>query len=177
MATVYRRRRSIFSGLLLILIGTVLLIRTLGGSSAIWQVFWRWWPLVFIVWGLAKLYDHFMAQKTGETAPPTVSAGEVLLVLLLFGVLGGAYIRDWGVNRSGGEDWFNFDGVPWGNTYTFTEEVPVQKVPPNANIILRTTHGNITVHAEDAAEIKLTARKTSRGDNEEEGKNVRTRCT
>jgi hypothetical protein len=170
MANIYPRRRSIFSGLLLILIGGLFLARNFGSALPIWNILWRWWPLVFIVWGLAKLYDHFMAQRTGEIAPPTISAGEILLVLLLFGVIGGAYIRDWGINHSGGDDWFNFDGGPWGSTYTFTEEVPAQKVPANAHIVLRTMRGNITVHAEDAAEIKLTARKTARGDNEEGGK-------
>jgi hypothetical protein len=162
-----RRRRSIFSGLLLILIGALFLARNYGTGSQVWLIMERWWPLIFILWGIAKLYDHFMAQRTGEVAPPTVSAGEVLIVLLLLAVVGGVWIRDWGINHSG--DWDN--GPLFGNTYTFTEEVPAQKIPANAHIILRTTRGNITVHAEDAAEIKATARKTTRGDNEEEGKN------
>ncbi len=162
-----RRRRSIFSGLLLIAIGALFLARNFGAAPQIWEVLWRWWPMVFILWGIAKLYDHFMAQHTGEAAPPTVSAGEVLLVLLVFALIGGVWIRDWGVNHSGD---FEDGEIFFGNTYTFTEEVPVQKVPANAHIVLRTTRGNITVHAEDAAEIKVTARKTARGDNEEEGK-------
>ncbi|MFZ0820457.1 MAG: DUF4097 family beta strand repeat-containing protein [Candidatus Acidiferrales bacterium] len=167
MANAYPRRRSIFSGLLLILIGALFLARNYG--STLPNILFRWWPMIFILWGVAKLYDHFMAQRTGESAPPTVSAGEVLLVLLLFGVIGGVWIRDWGVNHSGGEDWFDFG--PWGgSSYTFTEEVPSQKVPANAHIVLSTTRGSITVHAEDAAEIKVTARKTARADSEEEGK-------
>jgi hypothetical protein len=164
-----RRRRSIFSGLLLILIGALFLARNYGTGSQVWLIMERWWPLIFILWGIAKLYDHFMAQRTGEVAPPTVSAGEVLLVLLLLAVVGGVWIRDWGVNHS--DDWFDNGGPFFGNTYTFTEEVPAQKIPANAHIILRTTRGSITVHAEDAAEIKATARKSARGDNEEEGKN------
>ncbi|HEV3221135.1 MAG TPA: DUF4097 family beta strand repeat-containing protein [Candidatus Acidoferrales bacterium] len=168
MANVYpRRRRSIFSGLLLIVIGALFLAHNFNADLPIWNVLWRWWPIVFILWGVAKLYDHFMAQRSGEVAPPTVSAGEILLVLLLLGVLGGAWIRDWGVNHSGA---FEDGGIFFGNTYSFTEEVPVQKIPANAHVVLRTTRGNITVHSEDAAEIKVTARKTARGDNEEEGK-------
>jgi hypothetical protein len=168
MANIYPRRRSIFSGLLLILIGALFLARNYGTGQQIWDILYRWWPLVFILWGVAKLYDHFMAQRTGEAAPPTVSAGEILLVLLLLAVIGGVRIRDWGINHSGGDDWFDFD--VWGSNYSFTEDVPAQKVPANAHVILRTTRGNITVHAEDASEIKFTARKTARGDNEQEGK-------
>jgi hypothetical protein len=169
MANVYPRRRSIFSGLLLILIGALFLARNYGSTLPIWNIIWRWWPMVFILWGVAKLYDHFMAQRTGEAAPPTVSAGEIVLVLLLLAVIGGARIRDWGINHSTGDDIFD---IPWtGSTFVFNEEVPIQKVPANAHVVLRTTRGSITVHAEDAAEIKVSARKTARGDSEEEGKN------
>jgi len=166
MANLYPRRRSIFSGLLLILIGALLLARTLGGSSAIWNVLWRWWPLVFIVWGLAKLYDHFIAQRTGETAPPTISAGEILLVFLLLGVIGGTWIRDWGGTH------FDFSDTDWPFTesYSFTEDVPAQKAPANAHIVLRTTRGSITVHAEDAPEIKVSAQKSAHGENEQDAK-------
>lgn len=170
MANVYPRRRSIFSGLLLMLIGALLLARTMGSTLPIWNILWRWWPLVFILWGVTKLYDHFRAQRTGEAAPPTVSGGEIILVLVLLAVLGGVWVRDWGVNHSNGDDFLDF-GPFGGSTYVFNEEVPIQKVPANAHIDLRTARGSITVHAEDAAEIKISARKTARGDNEGDGKN------
>ena len=100
MATINpRHRRSIFSGLLLIIIGALLLSHNFGGSLPAWEILRQWWPLVFILWGLTKLYDHFMAQRTGEPAPPTVSAGEVILVLLLLAVIGGLGIIDWGTNH------------------------------------------------------------------------------
>jgi DUF4097 and DUF4098 domain-containing protein YvlB len=166
MANAYPRRRSIFSGLLLILIGAMFLARNYGSGQQVWVIFERWWPMVFILWGVAKLYDHFIAQRTGEPAPPTVSAGEILLVLLLFAVVGGVWIRDWGVTHYNGEDWFDFGG----SSYTFTEDVPAQKVPANAHIVIHATRGSITVHADDAPEIKVSARKTSHGDTEEEGK-------
>src|SRR5580704_19122998 len=99
MTSGYPRRRSIFSGLLLIIVGGLLLVHELGGHLPAWQLLEKWWPLIFILWGLAKLYDHFMAQRTGQVAPPTISAGEVVLVLLLLAVIGGVGIFDWGSNH------------------------------------------------------------------------------
>jgi DUF4097 and DUF4098 domain-containing protein YvlB len=157
MASGYpRHRRSIFSGLLLILIGGLFLIHNFGGRLPIWRLLERWWPLIFILWGLAKLYDHFMAQRTGETAPPTISAGEILLVLLLLAVVGGAGIFEWGSNHPNrGEILF-----PWDQSYSFTENVPVVSVPANAQITVRTTRGNITLTGDDISEIRVTARKS-----------------
>jgi DUF4097 and DUF4098 domain-containing protein YvlB len=160
MANVYPRRRSVFSGLLLILIGGLFLLHNFGAKLPIWALLRRWWPLVFILWGLTKLYDHFRARQTGEAAPPTVTAGEIILVLLLVGLVGGAGIVEWGQNR-------NFD-FPWQETYSYTEDVPARPVPKNAQITIRTTHGNITVHAEETAEIRVTARKNAHADNETE---------
>src|SRR5580704_5707318 len=165
MASGYpRRRRSIFSGLLLILIGGLFLIHNFGGRLPIWRLLERWWPLIFILWGLAKLYDHFMAQKSGETAPPTISAGEVLLVLLLFVVVGGAGIAEWGSNHPNrGEILF-----PWDQSYSFAENVPAVNVPANAQITVRTNRGNITVTADDIPQIRVTARKTANAENQSE---------
>src|SRR5882724_2071803 len=164
MATGYPRRRSIFSGLLLIIVGGLLLIQRLGGHLPVWQIFRQWWPLVFILWGLSKLYDHFVAQQKGEPSPPTVSAGEVFLVLLLLPVIGGTGIVDWGLNHPNrGEILF-----PWSESYSFTETVPPQNVPAKAQVSVRTSRGNISVTADDTPQIRVTARKTASASSESE---------
>jgi DUF4097 and DUF4098 domain-containing protein YvlB len=163
MASGYpRHRRSIFSGLLLILIGGLFLIHNFGGRLPIWSLLEHWWPLIFILWGLAKLYDHLRAQQTGEVAPPTISAGEILLVLLLLAVVGGAGIFEWGSNHPNRSEIL----FPWEQSYSFTENVPVVNVPANAQITVRTTRGNITVNADDTPQIRVTARKTATAENE-----------
>src|SRR5580693_7935924 len=131
MANTYpRHRRSIFSGLLLIIIGALLLSHNFGGSLPAWEILRRWWPLVFILWGLTKLYDHFMAQRTGEPAPPTISAGEVFLVLLLLAVIGGVGIVDWGSNHANRGDIFGM----FNQSYPFTESVPPQAIPAKSQV-------------------------------------------
>ena len=157
-----RHRRSIFSGLLLIIIGALLLSHNFGGSLPAWQILRQWWPLVFILWGLAKLYDHFMAQRTGEPAPPTISAGEVLLVLLLLAVIGGLGIIDWGTNHPNRGDIFSL----WNQSYSFTESVPPQAVAANSRVTVRTARGDVTVTADDTQQITVTARKSANAESE-----------
>ncbi len=49
------RRRSIFSGLLLILLGALFLMHNFHYGFPIWRILERWWPLLFIIWGVSKL--------------------------------------------------------------------------------------------------------------------------
>jgi hypothetical protein len=166
MATNYpRRRRSIFSGLLLILAGALLLSHQFGGSRPAWQLLEKWWPLIFILWGLAKLYDHFEAQRTGQIAPPTISAGEVFLVLAVLAVVGGVGIFDWGSNHPNRGEIFS---SIWNDSYTFTESVPAQTIPAKSQVTVRTARGNITVTADDTQQISVTARKSANAGSESE---------
>jgi hypothetical protein len=158
MASNDPRRRSIFSGLLLILVGGLLLSHEFGGSRSAWIILEKWWPLIFILWGLAKLYDHFTAQRTGQAAPPTISAGEVFLVLFVLAVIGGVGIFDWGSNRPNRGDIFS---SIWNESFSFTESVPAQTVPARSQITVRTARGNITVTADDTQQISVTARKSA----------------
>jgi Putative adhesin/Domain of unknown function (DUF5668) len=165
MASNDPRRRSIFSGLLLILVGGLLLSHQFGGSRSAWVILEKWWPLIFILWGLAKLYDHFMAQRTGQAAPPTISAGEVFLVLAVLAVIGGVGIFDWGTNRPNRGDIFS---SIWNESYSFTESVPAQTIPTKSQITVRTARGNITVTADDTQQISVTARKSASAASENE---------
>jgi len=157
-----RHRRSIFSGLLLIIFGGLLLSHNFGGSQPAWQILRQWWPLIFILWGLAKLYDHYISRRTGQPAPPTISAGEVLLVLLLLAVVGGLGIIDWGTNHPNRGDIFSL----WNESYSFTESVPPQTIPAKAQVTVRTARGNISVTADDTQQISVTARKSASAESE-----------
>ncbi|MGA7626025.1 MAG: DUF5668 domain-containing protein, partial [Candidatus Acidiferrales bacterium] len=80
-----RQRSSIFSGLLLILLGTLLLLARFHPGLAVWHLFWRYWPILIILWGLAKLIDNLAAHKAGQLRPPILTGAEAaLLVLAVF---------------------------------------------------------------------------------------------
>jgi hypothetical protein len=151
------RRRSIFTGVLLIVLGALFLWHNLRGSFLLWDLLERWWPLLLIVWGLAKLYDHLAARRTGEAPPRTVTGGEVLLVFLVLGLAFCVGLTEWAREHGTMGD---FRWPPWEQRYSFSEEVPAQSVPADARISIRTDRGDITVHSEDAAEIRVLVKKT-----------------
>jgi DUF4097 and DUF4098 domain-containing protein YvlB len=157
-----RRRRSIFGGLLLILVGVLFLIHSFHGNFPIWRLLERWWPLVFILWGVAKLYDHFVAQHTGEVAPPTVTAGEIVLVLVLLVVIGGARIVEWGTHRATRSEIF----FPWEESYSFAENVAPVTVPANARITVNTSRGSLMITGDDTPQIRVSARKAANASSE-----------
>jgi DUF4097 and DUF4098 domain-containing protein YvlB len=166
------RRRSIFSGLLLITVGTLLLMQRFGWwHYDLWRVIGQWWPVLLIIWGLAKLYDHMVSQRTGEARPRTISGGEIFLVILVVVILGGAGFVDWVHKNPNDINWGNGDWAPWEHTYTFNEEIPAKPVPANSRITIQTDRGDITIHPEDTAEIRVSARKTIGGSDQEDAQN------
>src|SRR2546422_10420393 len=74
------RRRSIFTGVVLIVLGLIFLAQNFRGEFGFWRLFSKWWPLLLILWGVAKLIDRLAAQRSGEGAPPTITGGGILLV-------------------------------------------------------------------------------------------------
>ena len=160
-----QRRRSVFSGLLLILLGVLLLLHNLRGYIPdILELFNRWWPLLLILWGLAKLYDHLMARHTGRTAPRTITGVDIFLVILLVALVASIGGIDW-LRRHADTHEFR---MPWEQTYSFSEELPAKAISADARITIRTDYGDITVHPEETPEIRVLAKKTVGGTNEDE---------
>ncbi len=83
------QRSSIFSGLLLIVLGILFLLARFHPNLGIWHLFWRFWPVLIILWGIAKLVDHMSAERAGESRPPLLTGGEAALLLLIVFVLAG----------------------------------------------------------------------------------------
>jgi DUF4097 and DUF4098 domain-containing protein YvlB len=153
-----RRRRSIFGGMLLILIGVLFLLHEHLPELGMWHLFSRYWPVLLILWGLAKLFDTLAADRTGETKPPLVTGGEMALVVVLLLVAAGMISVDW-IHRknpdfSWGEGWFS-------QKYSMTEEFPVQSVPPSSEIHISTYRGNITVYADESKALRVIGYKTA----------------
>jgi DUF4097 and DUF4098 domain-containing protein YvlB len=158
------RRRSIFSGLLLILIGSLLLLARLVPQFELWELFYRYWPALLILWGLAKLFDFFASRRMAQAAPPALTGGEVLLLVLLLCLAG----------TIGGINWLREHGQeidislgPFDRRFSFTEEL-AKPAKPSSHITITTDRGNISIHPEEDAEIRVLAKKTIAALNETE---------
>lgn len=146
------RTSGIFSGLLLILFGLLLLLHNYG-HLAIGTVFKHWWPLVFIFWGLTKLYERTLAQRQGRSSG-WITPGEVFLVLGLMAVVGLVVAYD--VVRE------KIPDFEVGEPYSFDLDVPSRNLEPNTRLLLRTGRGNIAVRSSDDATLRISGQKEIR---------------
>jgi hypothetical protein len=148
------RRRSIFGGFLLILLGTLFLLNNFLPEFHGWELFGKWWPVILIVWGLAKLFDFFAVRRTGEIPPRTLTGGDIGLLILLLMFAGFFSGVTW-IRSHGEEIDIHF---PWDRSYTFDEEV-TKAARAGATIRVRTDRGNISVHPEETPEIRVLVKK------------------
>ncbi|HEX2711754.1 MAG TPA: toast rack family protein [Candidatus Acidoferrales bacterium] len=82
------RRSPIVFAVLLIGLGVLFLYANLRGLNA-WPIVSRWWPLLLILLGLGKLWDHLRQRSHPEAAEITGLTGgavAVLVALLFFGI-------------------------------------------------------------------------------------------
>jgi len=105
----YSRPRSIFGPLVLITLGVLFLLRTTNviPGERLHDWFARYWPLLLILWGVAKLLEHLWARHRGEPTPRLGAGGIVFLVFFIMMAGGFTATKDWDWGRFWG-DW-NFD--------------------------------------------------------------------
>src|SRR6202140_4739011 len=163
MANGRPRGSGIFSGLILIFIGALLLLHNFRGFE-LSRVFLHWWPLLLIFWGAIKLYERTAGTRSGEPGGARVTSGEGFLVIgrpaLVGAVAGGGMAK----NKIG-DEW----GIDLGReNFSSDLDVAPQAVPVNARITIHGGHGDISVRSSDEPEIRVNGKKSVRGWNESE---------
>src|SRR5258708_12533212 len=73
------RTSGVFSGLLLIIFGFLLLFHNYGHLE-IGNLIHHWWPLIFIFWGGTKLYERTMPHRQRRSAA-SIPPRDVFLVI------------------------------------------------------------------------------------------------
>ncbi len=165
MTSAPNQRGSIFSGLLLIFLGSVFLFEHFHPAFRLWHYFYRFWPLLLIVWGLAKLIDHLSAQRSGEGKPPLLSGGEAALMVLVVFVFIGLGVKSWVAEKEPG---MNLDVDMFSKDYSESEELPAKTLPANAHVTLTTERGDISAHTSEGDGLRVMANKSASGPTESE---------
>jgi hypothetical protein len=151
------RTSGVFSGLLLMVFGALLLLHNYGHLS-LSDAFGRWWGLIFVFWGVTKLYERTLAQRQGRTSG-WITPGEVFLVLGLMTVVLLIVAWDKGKKVIGDEIGIDLD---WGTPYSFPIDLPSQTIPANARISIRGGRGNVVVRSSDEPTLRLSGEKEIR---------------
>jgi Domain of unknown function (DUF5668)/Putative adhesin len=164
MANGRPRGSSVFSGLILIIIGVLLLLHNYRGFE-LGRLFVHWWPLILIVWGALKLYERMASRSAGNDGGSSrITPGEVFLVLgllALVGVVAGVE----GVKE-------HFPDMMMGDTTAIDLDIAPKAVPANARVTVRGTRGDISVRSGAEAEIRVNGKKNVRTWNQREADRV-----
>jgi DUF4097 and DUF4098 domain-containing protein YvlB len=149
-----QRTSGIFTGLVLVTVGSLLLLHNYRGLE-LTEVL-HWWPLALIFLGAVKLYERTVASRSDDPGSARITGGEILLVVgvitLLSCVVGVEYIK----GKVGSRD---FPVAMSGDAYPFDLDVAPKDVPANARIAVRGGRGDITVRATDTLEIRVAGKK------------------
>ncbi len=164
MANGSYRRGSYFSGLLFIALGVLLLAYNYHPEIRAWERIYKWWPVLLILWGVAKLVENLMARRAGRPPGRLLTGGEVFLLFLVICVAsaitaGRPFFHNIDIDSDGG--W------PFGQTAEMTEELPPKPVQPGTQILIQTQRGDITVEGADEQEVRIVAKKTGMAIDEE----------
>src|SRR5580700_10852846 len=154
MARSRQRTSGIFTGLVLLTVGSLLLLHNYRGLE-LTEVL-HWWPLALIFLGAIKLYERTVASRSDDPGTARITGGEIMLVIgmitLLSCVVGVEYIK----GKVGGRDF----PIPMsGDAFPFDLDVAPKTVPANARITIRGGRGDITVRTADTLEIRVAGKK------------------
>jgi DUF4097 and DUF4098 domain-containing protein YvlB len=166
MSRLRPRGSSVFSGLLLIFIGLLLLLHNYRGFE-LTGVILRWWPLILIFWGGIKIYERTAGARASQPGASRISAGEVFLVLGLLAVVGIVI----GVDQAREHVPDIFDNVS-GEAYASSIDVEPKPVPANARITVRGGRGSITIRASNEPEIRVSGKASVKGWNESKARKL-----
>jgi len=158
------QRSSIFSGLLLIVLGVLFLLARFHPDLGIWRLFWRFWPVLIILWGVAKLVDHMSAQHSGDARPPLLTGGEAALLLLVVFVLAGMGIYT--KIREKHPD-MNIDLDLFKHKNSQTVELPPKTIPAGTHVTVTTALGGIVAHVGDGNDLRVSVTETAEATNED----------
>jgi hypothetical protein len=166
MASPRPRSSGIFSGLLLIFVGLVLLLHYYHGFE-LGRAFLHWWPLLLIAWGAIKLYERTAGTRAGQPGVARITAGEVTLVIGVLALVG--FVAAVEQVR---EKFPDYTGVELGEAYSNSIDVEPKSVPADARISIRTVRGDIIVRAADEPEIRVSGKVTVHGWSENAARRV-----
>ncbi|MGA9042029.1 MAG: DUF4097 family beta strand repeat-containing protein [Terriglobales bacterium] len=163
------RHRSFAGPVVLIVIGTVFLLSTMGVLHWEHLGYWfaHWWPMLLILWGVIKLLEYQQAQRAG-LRPAGIGAGGIFLLILLicFGLMATQAARfNWDELRDhinvGDDPDFTF----FGHNYSFDDQLQ-QAFPAGASLHVIDDHGAVNVTTSEDNQIHVVVRKRINAENQ-----------
>jgi len=165
-----RTRRSLAGPVVLILVGIVFLLGTMGILH--WYLLGQWfahyWPLLIIVWGVIKLVEHEQAKRAGMPSRGIGAGGVFLLiVLIVFGLVATQAARfNWDQLRDQ-MDMNGGDFPLFGHTYSYDDQLQ-QTFPAGASLHVVDDRGAVNVTTSTDNQIHVTVHKRVSAESQED---------
>jgi len=165
-----RYRRSVSGPIVLISIGIVFLLGTMGYLHWTNLGYWfaHYWPVILIVAGVIKLVEYQAAQRQGYRASG-LGVGSIFLIIfvIVFGLTATQMSRvDWGQLK----DQINIDDsdFTWfGEKYTYEDQLS-QAFPAGGSLHVVDARGAVNVSTSTDNEIHVSIHKRVNADNQSE---------
>jgi DUF4097 and DUF4098 domain-containing protein YvlB len=157
-----RYRRSFSGPIILIALGTLFLLGTMGLMD--WRNLGHWfahyWPVLLILGGVIKLIEYQQAQREGRRASGISAGGAFLIIfIIIFGLIATHASRfHWEelgdqININDGE------GFPiFGSKYNFDDQL-AQAFPPGAILHVNDTRGAVNISSSEDDQIRVVVHK------------------
>ncbi len=166
-----RYRRSFSGPIILIGVGVVFLLGTMGVLD--WHNLGHWfahyWPVLLIIAGVIKLIEYQQAQRLGTRASG-ISAGGIFLIIVIifFGLMATQASRfNWGQLKDQID--INDDGdFPFfGSKFNFDDQL-AQSFPSGASFHVTDTRGAVNISASNDDQIRVVVHKRISAENQGE---------
>ncbi len=175
-----RPPRSIAGAIVLIMIGVLFLLGTMGilDSHGLVVLFGRYWPALLILWGVIKLVEHEQAKRAGL---PGRGIGVGGVFLLLFVIVAGLIATgvshvNWGNIRDNLQiDDGDFDNIFGGNSYDYNGDLNADAPPGMTGLRINDDRGTITVNVSDDKKVRVSWRKKVHAENQEKADEINKR--
>jgi DUF4097 and DUF4098 domain-containing protein YvlB len=163
-----RYRRSFSAPIVLIAIGTVFLLGTMGVLD--WHNLGRWfahyWPVLLIISGVIKLIEYQQAQRQG-TRVSGLSAGGIFLIIVI--IIAGLVATqashvNWG-EIGDHIDIDNGDFPMFGSKYSFDDQL-TQAFPAGASLRVNNSRGAVNISASEDDQIRVVVHKRISAENQ-----------
>ncbi len=163
-----RYRRSFSAPIILIAIGTVFLLGTMGVLD--WHNLGRWfahyWPVLLIVAGVIKLIEYQQAQRQGTRASG-LSAGGIFLIIVII-IAGLVATQASHVNWGEIGDHIDIDDGDFpmfGSKYNFDDQL-TQAFPAGASLRVNNSRGAVNISASEDDQIRVAVHKRISAENQ-----------
>jgi DUF4097 and DUF4098 domain-containing protein YvlB len=168
-----RPHRSIAGPVVLILMGVLFLLGTMGIMDIhhLGSLFARFWPALLILWGVLKLIEYEQAKRYGQ---PVRGIGVGGIFLMFFLIVAGLIATqaskvDWknlGEHIQLGDD-EGLDEIFGGSTFNYSDELS-QDIPAGSTLHVNDDRGTVTINVGEGKTMKVSVRKKVRAEKQED---------